>query len=181
MSTVVSARGRFDVAIETKASHRSALDWERCLMGKQPRKALFRAFFIVLIGSFLVDFVVQPLRVGGDSMQPTFESSEWLVADRLSYRFSQPEIGDVVAIRTHESNVTILKRIIAGPGDSVVMVKGRLKVNGHWLEEPYAATDDGWSMPGVSMGANEYWVVGDNRAVSVFGKVHRDHIIGKVW
>ncbi len=181
MSTVVWARGRFDFGIGAGSPRRSALYWEHKLLGSQPRKALFRAFLIVLVGSMVMDSVVMPLRVGGTSMQPTFESSEWLVADRLSYRFSEPMIGDVVAIRTHEENVTILKRIIAGPGDSVVMEGGRLSVNGSWIDEPYAALSDGWSMPGVSMGANEYWVVGDNRSVSAFGKVHRGHIIGKVW
>lgn len=181
MSTVNSARDRFDVAFCNESSHGSALDWERRLLGSQPKKALFRAFLIVLIGSALMESVVMPLRVGGESMQPTFESSEWLVADRLTYRFSEPKRGDVVAIRTHEANVTILKRIIAGPGDSVTMDDGRLSVNGVWIDEPYAATEDGWSMTGISMGRDEYWVVGDNRSVSAFGKIHRGHIIGKIW
>lgn len=114
-------------------------------------------------------------------MQPTFESSEFLMTNRLSYRFGTPEFGDVVAIKTNQDDVTILKRVIAGPGDRIMMVEGRLRLNGAWIEEPYADVESGWSLAEQALGANEYWVVGDNRSVSAFGKVHRANIIGKVW
>ncbi|MDA7497178.1 signal peptidase I [bacterium] len=150
------------------------------MFGAQPYRALLRALAIVLGGSYLVQSLILPLRVGGDSMQPTFQSSEFLVTNRLSYRFGTPEFGDVVAIKTNQDNVTILKRVIAVPGDRIMMVEGRLRLNGEWIEEPYAAIAGGWSISELALGANEYWVVGDNRSVSAFGKVHRGNIIGKV-
>lgn len=181
MSTMIAAHEGFGGYSGTREPAKRVFSWERCLLGVHPYRALLRALGIVVVGSFLVQSIVLPLRVGGDSMQPTFESSEFLIANRFSYRFGAPERGDVVVIKTDQHDVTILKRVIAGPGDRIMMTQGRLRLNGTWLEEPYAAFGSGWSLSELALGANEYWVVGDNRAVSAFGKVHRGNIIGKVW
>jgi signal peptidase I len=181
MGAIVSTHGGFGGYSASARHAKGDFSWERWLFGAQPYRALLRALAIVLGGSYLVQSIVLPLRVGGDSMQPTFESSEFLMANRLSYRFGTPEFGDVVAIKTDQDDVTILKRVLAGPGDRIMMAEGRLRLNGVWIEEPYAAIGSGWSLPELALGANEYWVVGDNRSVSAFGKVHSGNIIGKVW
>lgn len=181
MGVFVSAHG--EIAEESNSTLRDlkSPDWERWLLGSRPHRALLRALGIVLVGAFLLQTMVLPLRVDGNSMEPSFHSREFLLAERLSYRFRTPQVSDVVAIKTNQNGVTILKRIIAGPGDTVAMSEGRLSVNGVWLSESYAKTTDGWSMAPISLGVDEYWVIGDNRSVSVFGKVHRGNILGKVW
>ena len=181
MGRFVSAHGDFADNGDYVFKESRTPCWEAWLLGDHPHRALFRALGIVLLGALVVQSTVLPLRVDGNSMEPSFESRELLLADRLSYWFRPPQVSDVVAIKTNQNGITILKRIIAGPGDIVTMTDGRLNVNGEWLIEPYAASHDGWSMPPVSLGTDEYWVVGDNRSVSVFGKVHRGNILGKVW
>ena len=181
MSAVVTAQGasREDLILSNRRNR--VRGWEVWLFGEDSMRGAIRALLIVVVGSMMVQNTVQPLRVGGNSMLPTFQNQEYLLADRLAYRWKAPAIGDVVAIRTAQSGVTILKRILAGPGDEILMVDGRLCLNGVWLEEAYINDQGGFSTPLTSLGANEYWVIGDNRRVSEFGKVHRANLIGKVW
>ncbi len=158
-----------------------SFSWERRLFGVRPHVSMLRALMIVLFGSLAFQVTFLPLKVGGESMMPTFDSDEYLLAERLSYRWGTPRRGDVVAIQTPERGVTILKRVLAVPGDEVAMQGGAVRVNGTWLDEPYAAITGGWDLSSTHLGRNEYWVVGDNRMVSAFGKVQRQHILGKVW
>ena len=76
-----------------------------------------------------------------------------------------------------------LKRVIGLPGESVAFTGGVVYINGQALDEPYEKGDCDWNLPPVKLGPTEYFVVGDNRSMPsqfhVFGKVERDHIVGK--
>lgn len=181
MSVCLSAHGPLNKEVSRESLDQTTLRWRRLFLGNHPRRALFRSLVIVMIGSLIVDTLILPVRISGNSMSPTYQPSEFLVTDRVSYRFSSPRLGDVVVLRTNQEGITIIKRVVGLPGDRIEMLEGRLQRNGEWLDEPYVVISGGWTTSETVLGVNEYWVVGDNRSVSTYGKVHRGNILGKVW
>src|SRR5262249_8631395 len=95
-----------------------------------------------------------------------------------------PERGDVVSIRMAGHSVMYLKRIVGMPGETVEFKDGTLLVDGRALDEPYVKSWCHWDYPARKLGKGEYFVGGDNRAMSVeeheFGVAGRDRILGKV-
>lgn len=151
---------------------------------------------LILIGGlsvlsyFVVSrYIIQAVRVEGDSMYPTLinRGSYWL--DRFSYLFSEPHQDDIVAVRDPQDNVLCVKRIIAVPGQSICLKNGKVYVDGRLLHEPYLLRGtptyayDRSGNEFISIG-NKYFVMGDNRNISldsrVFGAVPRKDILGKV-
>lgn len=135
---------------------------------------------IVLIGVFLV----QPFRVEGASMEPLLADGERILVDKLAYRVGEPSRFDVVVLRT-ETGATLVKRVIALPGERVETRGGRLLVDGRLLREPYVeagrATDE--DRAALVLAPGQYWVLGDNRRVSVdsrrLGPVSRSELRGR--
>lgn len=136
-------------------------------------------------------FIVQPFLVSGQSMDPTFHNNEYLIVDRVSYRFNTPERGDVVIFRFPFSQKKFLiKRVIGLPGETVSIKEQRVTITnaanpeGIRLEEPYVIFAAELSPPTeLTLGSEEYFVMGDNRKASVdsriWGPLHVDYIIGK--
>ncbi len=139
-------------------------------------------------------FLIQPFYVKGASMEPNFYDSEYLIIDELSYRFEDPARGEIVVFRyKNDPSEFFIKRVIGLPGETVQIEKGGVvvyneeNVNGVRLDEEYLS--DTFTSPGryhkVTLGADEYFVLGDNRDASLdsrfFGTVERDDIVGKVW
>lgn len=133
-------------------------------------------------------YVVQLYFVSGDSMEPTYTSSQpvliqkWGLPDCLNR-------GDVVIIHREDLHRDIVKRIVALPGDTVQIIDGTLYVNAVPAENPYhlpAMKDAGNAASPITLGAGEYFVLGDNRNASIdsrfdeVGIILSDHIIGKV-
>ncbi|MDD5110575.1 MAG: signal peptidase I [Patescibacteria group bacterium] len=137
-------------------------------------------------------FLIQPFYVKGASMEPNFEDREYLIIDELSYRFRQPQRGEVVVFRYPlEPREFFIKRIIGLPGEQVQIADGRVLITPRGqttaipLDEPYLAP--GTKIEGtnsVKLGDNEYFVMGDNRGSSldsrVFGGISRSFITGRV-
>lgn len=140
--------------------------------------------------SFLLvsHFLFRAAEVEGDSMQPTLESGERMLIDRVAYRWHLPCPGDVVAIQLPGEDL-VVKRVIGCPGDVVRLPAGRVSVNGRVLQEPYLSRDTR-TEPGrlttqpYAVQPECYFVLGDNRGVSVdsrfFGAVRREWIVGRV-
>ncbi len=138
-------------------------------------------------------FLVQPFIVKGVSMEPNFHDSEYLIIDELSFRFRDPERGEIVVFHppTSQEKQYYIKRVIGLPGETVEVRDGKVTVyndtdypNGLVLEETYL--DD--YTPGSdrkTLGEDEYYLMGDNRDASfdsrAFGAVPIDHLIGRVW
>ena len=114
-------------------------------------------------------------------MTPTYRNGRFNLINRLAYRWHEPRRGDVVAVRAEGTYTVLLKRIVGLPGERVAIRQGHVLVNGHALNEPYARGRE-ISAPrnGYLLGSDEYFVIGDNRDVSVYFKVHRDEILGRV-
>ena len=131
--------------------------------------------------------VVQGREVRGPSMQPTYHSGERLFVTR--YFFHGPHRGDVVVFHPPTpSKDDYIKRVIGVPGDRVVVKDGRVSVNGEPLEETYLSarqTACFGQYCDVTLGPDEYYVMGDNRPNSsdsrFWGPVTGDRIVGKAW
>lgn len=147
----------------------------------------------VLILTFLVvTYVGQRTKVSGSSMEPKLSDGDNLIVDKISYRFSEPERFDIIVFPFRYAEKTYyIKRIIGMPGETVYIdEEGWIYIDGELLEEYYGLepiTDPGRAYEPVTLGEDEYFVLGDNRNNSsdsrdpVVGNIHRDEFIGKAW
>jgi len=138
-------------------------------------------------------FIAQPFIVRGASMEPTFESNEYIIVDQLTYRFEEPERGDVIILKyPKDESVFFIKRIIGLPGETVELVGDKVVIQrakgeeSLTLEEPYIPSDRLQSEYGVyALGDDEYFVLGDNRRASsdsrAWGALRRDEVVGRAW
>jgi signal peptidase I len=168
---------------ETAASGVSPPLWMRLVFGRNPKVTLIRLSCTVVLILVLFRVILIPIRVSGLSMTPTFRDGKVTLVNHQAYRWKKPQRGDVVAFRLpEEGGVVLLKRIVGLPGERVRIVDGRVYINGQPLREPYARTGRSAqsSASEYSLGEDEYFVVGDNRFISVFGQIPEHYIIGKV-
>jgi signal peptidase I len=155
--------------------------WFRVLFGRRPKRTLVRLACLVFTSFVLFRFILIPIRVSGFSMVPTYRDGKVTVVNHQAYRWAKPKRGDVVAFRWPEEGVVLLKRIVGLPGERVRVIDGHAFINGQKLEEPYArAGKNARNSPEYHLGRDEYFVVGDNRFISVFGPIPARYILGKV-
>ena len=123
------------------------------------------------------------VRVDGHSMVPTFDSGEFIIVSKLSYRIDEPTRGDIVVFHLpRDPDQDYIKRIIGLPGETVEIKDGRIFVNSYELDEPYinapAAYSGIWLVEDGS-----YFVLGDNRNNSSdshsWGSVPLEFIVGR--
>jgi len=152
--------------------------------GRNPRATLMRIAAVVVTISIVRLFILLPIRVEGISMLPTYPDRSVNVVNRFAYLWHEPRRGDVVSIRLAGPHMMYMKRIVGLPGETIAFVNGRVLVNGKVLDEPYEKTRCDWNCPPVTVGPNEYFVVGDNRTMPPqlhkFGLASRDRILGKL-
>lgn len=135
-------------------------------------------------------FVAQPFIVSGSSMVPTFQNSQYLIVDQISYRFEHPERGDVVVFKyPNDTSKFFIKRIIGLPGEKVFIDGSKVTiqtVSGEMLnlDEPYVRNESSNNLE-IEIKETEYFVMGDNRAASsdsrYWGNLNEDFIIGKAF
>ena len=140
---------------------------------------------IALVTVFIIrSFLVQPFLVNGASMEPNFEDGNYLLVDEISYRFSEPQRGEVVVFRyPNDRSVFFIKRVIGLPGEKLMIRDGEVYVDGKELNEDYLGpSSDTEGRINVNLGEDEYFVLGDNRSYSFdsrnWGPIQRDDIIG---
>ncbi len=148
---------------------------------------------VVLLGTWLIiTFVGQRTSVSGSSMEPTLHHGDQLIMDKLTYHFSEPERFDIIVFPfQYEENTYYVKRIIGLPGETVqIDLEGNIYINGEILEEDYGLEPilfPGLAAEPITLGEDEYFVLGDNRNNSSdsrdasVGNIHRDDIVGKAW
>ena len=142
--------------------------------------------FSVAVSFLIITFLYQPVRVEGTSMMPELRDQERLFINKFAYHFEQVKHDDVVVFRyPHDQNKSYIKRVIAGPGDTVRIDSGQVFVNNQPVAEPYVPVRyrDERSYPETKLAASEYFVLGDHRSISSdsrdFGPVDRSLIYGK--
>jgi signal peptidase I len=149
--------------------------------------------FAIAIFLFIYLLVLQPHKIKGDSMQPNFPDGEYLLTDKVSYRFGEPERGDVVVFEPPGSDgEEYIKRIIGLPGEEVSVREGKVYIDGAMLSESYISetlrTSGGGFLNDNATAIvpnDNYFVLGDNRIASsdsrMWGFVNIDRITGRAW
>jgi signal peptidase I len=154
------------------------------LFGSNPRAALIRAAAIAAISFIVFRFVLLPVRLQGISMLPTYQEGAINFANRAAYWFGSPARGDVVAIRMAGPSVVFIKRIVGLPGERIAITLGTVTIDGNPLIEPAVVNRLPWNLEPFTLGANEYFVVGDNRSMKIenhdLGRARRERIVGKL-
>lgn len=141
------------------------------------REVLYAMLLICVLSFAAFRWVWWPVRISGDSMTPTYDDGQPNYINRLAYLSAPPRRGDVVGLRVgHE---VYIKRIIGLPGEKIEFRRDIIVVNGRPLAEPYPVKPLLWRLNPVQLGANDYFVMGDNRPISMLGAIGRDRIIGK--
>lgn len=146
------------------------------------------AFFL-----FLYLLVFQPHKIKGSSMDPNFKDGEYLLTDKVTYRFNEPKRGDVIVFKAPGlEGEEFIKRIIGLPGEEISISQSNIYIDGKVLNEKYIGPDK-FTGSGAFLTENEnvlvpegnYFVVGDNRPHSSdsrsWGFVPKEDISGKAW
>lgn len=157
---------------------------------------------VLLVTYVIVTFVGQRTIVKGASMEPTLHGTDDrdsskvgdnLIVDKLSYRFHDPERFDIIVFpyQYGGGKEFYIKRIIGLPGETVqIDEEGNIYINGEVLKEGYGKEvilNPGSAAEPITLGEDEYFVMGDNRNNSAdsrdprVGNVHRSTIVGKAW
>lgn len=147
---------------------------------------------VVALSIFVVIylFLIQPHEIKGGSMEPTFHNNEYILTDKISYRFKEPQRGDVIIFKAPRNpDVDYIKRVIGLPKERIKILKGYVYINGEMLNEPYLV-DKTIALPGntiqegveITIPEGYYFVMGDNRPHSSdsreFGPIPNNLIIG---
>lgn len=147
---------------------------------------------VLAVGIFLIVYllILRPHKIKGASMEPNFPDGEYLLTEKISYYRSDPKRGDVIVFKPPISEDEFIKRIIGLPGDTIMILNGKIFVNNNELKEDYIKVD---SYPGNFLSEGEkyevpegnYFVMGDNRPHSsdsrAWGPITKKVISGKAW
>ncbi len=148
----------------------------------------------VLAGLLLVIFVIQRNVVIGSSMEPNLYENDQLFVEKISKLFPEGIASeDIVTVEAtgllgHTGDKNIIKRVIGVPGDKVDIMKDGVYLNDKKIEEPYISkaltVERNPVFSHVTLGENQFYVMGDNREVSldsrVFGPIDKSRIVGEV-
>ena len=161
---------------------------------------------VVCLSFILATYMLGKTTVVGHSMEPTLENDDSLLVDKVSYCFRQPERYDVIVFEPAIANVSkyYVKRIVGLPGETIQIIDGVVYINGEPLEndviysfglkdedgkpvEPEKIYNAGLAEKPITLGYDEYFVLGDNRnnsedsRFSNVGNVKYSAIIGRIW
>ena len=148
---------------------------------------------VVLCAAYLIiTYVGQRTQVSGSSMETTLSDGDNLLVDKITYRFSEPKRFDIIVFPfQYDTDTYYIKRIIGMPGETVqIDYDGNIYINGSLLKESYGREviqNPGRAAEPITLGEDEYFVMGDNRnnssdsRDSSVGNIHRKDIIGRAW
>ena len=140
-------------------------------------------------------FIFQPFLVHGVSMEPNFHNGDYLIIDEISYRFQDPQRGEVVVFRyPNDLSQRYIKRVVGLPGETVEIQNGKIIISKDSSddsqtftldEDRYLVGENTEGSSNVKLGGNEYFVLGDNRMFSsdsrIWGSLPRKDIVGRVF
>lgn len=158
-------------------------------------KELFVWILILVIGIaaayIVVQYVGERTAVDGDSMYPALSDGDNLIVDKISYRFTDPKRFDIVVFPfRYQEDTFYIKRVVGLPGETVQIYDGSVYINGKLLNDPYGyeeISNPGLASDAITLGEQEYFVLGDNRNNSSdsrepsVGTITRSELIGKAW
>lgn len=152
---------------------------------------LFYAVLIFICIYILPNYVIQRTIVDGSSMADTLMDGENLYVEKISYRLDMLERFDIIVFYPYgrDSEEYYVKRIIGMPGETIQIIGSDIYINSEILEEDYGKepiADPGRAVTPITLGDDEYFVMGDNRTISkdsrdkYVGNVSKENIGGKV-
>lgn len=137
-------------------------------------------------------FIFQPFVVKGASMEPNFQTGDYLIIDEITYRFREPQRGEVVVFKyPKDPSNKFIKRIIGLPGEKIELKDDKIIITNQdgkkiilneedYLKFPYVVKEKEFILP-----SNYYFVLGDNRPYSFdseeWGVLAKRYIIGKAF
>ncbi|HIW21087.1 MAG TPA: signal peptidase I [Candidatus Dorea intestinavium] len=147
---------------------------------------------IILLTWFIVTFIGVRTKVSGRSMETTLQDGNQLIVDKISYRFKDPKRYDIVVFPyKYEANTHYIKRIIGLPGETVQVKDGYTYINNELLESDIYGAElmdsPGIAETPITLGKDEYFVLGDNRNHSAdsrepnVGIINRKDLTGRAW
>ena len=167
---------------------------------KKLNPTVIKDIFEVIVGGMIAVFLafVIVFSVGmrtsviGDSMEPILSNGQEILMNRVIYRLSSPNRGDVVVFlpNGNQNSHYYVKRVVGLPGETIQIQEGNVYINGVLLEEDEEFSkmiDAGIAQNELELATDEFFVLGDNRNSSEdsrsgnIGAVKKDTIIGKAW
>lgn len=160
------------------------------------RDLLFEIIKIVIMASLIVIpiryFIFQPFFVQGISMEPNFHNGDYLIIDEITYRFREPQRGEVIVFRYPQNpSQRYIKRIIGLPGETIEIRESEVVISEdgeHSVLDEVAYLEQDIRTSGnirISLSEKEYFVLGDNREFSSdsrrWGVLPRKYIVGRVY
>jgi signal peptidase I len=139
----------------------------------------------IILASLIRLFLFQPFYIPSGSMEPALIPGDRIIVNKLVYRFSEPERGDVIVFRYPlNQNKDYIKRIVAMGGERIQVVDSRLLINNQLTAEPYLPPALIYNDFGpVDVPPGTYFVLGDNRNNSqdsrIWGPLPRDYVVGE--
>ena len=138
-----------------------------------------------LLAVFLVrTYVFEPIVVDGPSMNDTLYTGDRVFVTKFDYLFGEPERGTVVICHYPNSKENYIKRLVGLPGDTIEIRDGVTYLNGEALDESFIAHPTNRDYGPITLGDDEYFVMGDNRANSndcrAVGPLTKSQIVGHV-
>lgn len=164
-------------AVKKKSIVREVISWIIYLA------VIFAAAWLIL------HYVGEHTQVSGESMYPTLSDGDALIVDKVTYRFVDPGRFDIIVFPfQYQEDTFYIKRIIGLPGEIVQIADGNIYINGKILDEDYGYEEiknSGLASTPITLGQDEYFVLGDNRNNSTdsrepsVGNISKDDIIGR--
>lgn len=143
--------------------------------------------FLGIIIGFLITRAVAPVRIVGESMNPSYQDGDKLMVNKVAYMMKSPEYGEVIVFKPLENlNDRYVKRVIGVPGDIVEIKDNKVYRNGIVLREDYIKEPMlSENFKEYKLKDDEYFLLGDNRNLSkdsrYFGPVNNRYIVGRVF
>jgi len=150
------------------------------------KKTIFECIVIVVAVVLIRSFIATPIIVNGSSMYPTLEDGEYMLLNKISYRFNEIKRGEIIVFEY--DNERLIKRVIGLPGEKIAVIDGNLYINDQVYEEDYLEENTvDFTLEELGLDSTipkgYYFVMGDNRDESkdsrLIGYITEDSIIGK--
>lgn len=176
--------------MENIPERKKQVEEENFCWWKELLSTLLYCAVAVIITLGFIHFVGERTLVDGSSMESTLQDKDQLYLDKFAYLVGEPERFDIVVFPyPGDERMDFIKRIIGLPGETVfISPEGDIYINGELLEENYGKeriANPGIAIGGVTLGEDEYFVMGDNRNNSMdsrfenVGNIKRDKLLGR--
>lgn len=143
-------------------------------------KELIPYLVIILVVVIIRTFIVTPIVVQGESMYPTLLGGELMILKKYDTSY---ERNDIVVVNKSVEGDNLIKRVIGLPGETIRYKNDNLYINGKIVEDTYASGDTG-NFQEITLGEDEYFLMGDNREISLdsrtLGVIKKQEIEGTV-